>query len=322
MRNINILIIIVLSIFLIAFSVKAESKTSGITVTPAIIHIDLADDPPEYTIEYHNLTKNSVTLILRAQDFSGLEDGWKVNFLDEKSAQNYRYSLSSWIDFDKKTLSLAPGEKNSVSVTIDERGLAPGGHYASILAEIMQTGESGNVELKGALSSLVFVRVRVGQEMEKGEIRNFKILQDFWGLPYIAHVRFNNKGNVDLVPHGSIKVYNPFSELIIKDTFNAESLTTLPESIRRYDHVLNFKSWQMPGFYRIEADLKYGKSNKKTGAQDTFFSFGTPINIIAMIPVIVLLVVFMLNARIKKVSYIKNAVRNRFGFLKKYLWKR
>lgn len=319
----NIILFITTVIFLVSAHIaQAQSEKSGIEVTPAIIHIDLAEDPPEYIIEYHNLTKSTVTLNIRPQDFSELEDGWKVNFLDEKSSQNYRYSLSSWIDFDKKTLTLAPGEKNSITVRIDESNLAPGGHYASILAEIMQGGKSDNVELKGVLSSLLFVRVKVGQEMEQAEVRNLRAMQDFWGFPYMIQLRFHNKGNVDLVPHGSIKIYNPFSELIVKDGFNTESLTTLPESIRRYDHALSFDSWSMPGFYRAEAEIKYGLSDKKTRAQEVFFSFGPPINIFAIGIALILVILLIINLRVKKLRVKRISFKNILSAFRKFLLKR
>ena len=84
-------------------------------------------------LTYANNTKSEINLVLSVQDFTELEDSYKIDFLTGKDSANYKYSLSSWISFENKNLDLAPGEKKSVKVFIDKNRITKGGHYASIL---------------------------------------------------------------------------------------------------------------------------------------------------------------------------------------------
>ena len=162
----------------VAHSVKAQDK-GGITVSPSVAHIDLATDPAEYQLTYINNTNTEINLLLSVADFTELEDSYKINFLDGKDAANYKYSLSSWISFENKTIQLSPNEKKSVKIFIDKERITKGGHYASILAEIVQPEIKNQVNIKAILSSLLFVRASTGKEIETGKISSFKPLKDW-----------------------------------------------------------------------------------------------------------------------------------------------
>src|ERR1035437_6642408 len=118
------------------FAPTAHAQTQkGITVSPSIIHIDLASDQPKYELTYTNNTNTNINLVLSVQDFSELEANYQLNFLSQKDAANYKYSLASWISFENNTLQLNPGEKKTVTVFINKDRITKGGHYASILAQ-------------------------------------------------------------------------------------------------------------------------------------------------------------------------------------------
>jgi len=153
----------------ITSSYSFAQKPQGITVIPSIAHLDLAQDKPEYELTYINNTKSDINLLLSVQDFTELEDSYKIDFLQGKDALNYKYSLSSWISFENKNLQLSPGETKSIKIFIDKNRITKGGHYASILAEIVQENQKGKINVRGMLSSLLFVRASTGQEVEEPE---------------------------------------------------------------------------------------------------------------------------------------------------------
>lgn len=248
----------------------------GIAVTPSIIHLDLATDAPEYSLTYLNTTKTDINLLLSVSDFSELEDAYRVNFLDTKDAQNYKYSLSSWISFENKNIQLAPGEKKSIKIFIDKQRITKGGHYASILAEIIQPERDKQVNVKAVLSSLLFVRASTGLEIEDGKIATFTPIRDGLEYPDSYLLRFENKGNVHVVPYGLIEVYDSFGNLISKGILNEGSLDALPESIRRYDtKVKSNKKVLLPGFYTAKISMHFGNTDKKLSASIKFFSQGS-----------------------------------------------
>lgn len=273
----KILLIILLSLF---FNLKsandALAKQQGITVTPSIIHLDLEKDAPEYSLTYLNTTKTDINLMLSVADFNELEEGYKLSFLEGKDAANYKYSLSSWISFENKIIQLSPNEQKSVKIFIDKARITKGGHYASILAEIVQPNTDKQVAVRAVLSSLLFVRASTGLEIEDGKIASFTPIRDNFEYPESYMLRFENKGNVHVVPYGLIEVYDSFGNLTSKGILNEGSLDALPESIRRYDtKVVNYKKVLLPGFYTAKIAIHFGNSNQKLSTTIKFFSQGS-----------------------------------------------
>jgi hypothetical protein len=243
---------------------------------PSIIHIDLAEDPSEYILTYTNTTKTEINLLLTSQDFSELEDAYRVNFLDAKDAQNYKYSLSSWISFENKNIQLAPGEKKSVKIFIDKTRITKGGHYASILAEIIQPERDKQVNVKAVLSSLLFVRASTGLEIEDGKIATLLPIRDNLEYPETIMLRFENTGNVHVIPYGLVEITDPLGNLASTGILNEGSLDALPESIRRYDVILkNNKKVLLPGFYTAKISIHFGKQDKRISSSVKFFSQGS-----------------------------------------------
>jgi hypothetical protein len=282
-RNLNLkvksfafLFVFLVTIFYLLTLNKAHAQIpKGITVYPSIIHIDLAQDKPEYDLTYINNTGADIGLKLNVQDFTELEDSYKISFLTSKDAANYKYSLSSWIYFENNNLFLANGEKRSVKVFIDKNRITKGGHYASILAEIIQPETKNQIAIKAVLSSLLFVRASTGKEIENGKISDFTVLKDGIEYPDTYQISFQNNGNVHIVPYGQIQVFDPLSNLVAKGPFNVNSMDALPESIRNYEtKVVTYQKLLFPGIYTAKVDLFFGKTNQKATATIKFFSQG------------------------------------------------
>ena len=250
-------------------------EQKGITVSPSINHIDLATDPAEYTLTYTNNTNAEINLLLSAQDFSELEGTYQLNFLNQKDAANYKYSLSSWLSFENNNLLLNPGEKKTVKIFIDKNRITKGGHYASILAQIQQSESNNAINILPALSSLLFVRAATGQEVEEGKINDFSPIRDGLEYPDTYIIMFQNSGNVNVVPYGLIQIYDPLGNLAAKGTFNVYSLDALPESIRRYDtKITTYQKILLPGIYTAKINIHFGKTNQKLSKTVKFFSQG------------------------------------------------
>jgi hypothetical protein len=291
-------------LFLPLSKVAYAQQPKGITVVPSIAHIDLATDPPQYELTYINNTTADITLNLSVQDFTELEDSYKLDFLSPQDAANYKYSLSSWISFENPQLQLSPGEKKSVKVFIDKTRITKGGHYASILAEIGGNANGKDINIRGILSSLLFVRASTGQEIEDARISDFVPLRDGIDYPDTYMLRFENNGNVYVTPYGLIQVYDPLGNLVGKGVLNENSLDALPESIRRYDtNVTNYQPVLLPGFYTAKIQIHYGKSNQKLSTTVRFFSqgrFNFPKIVLGV--VIILLIGLYLRKRRKQKS--------------------
>src|ERR1035437_7071503 len=253
----------------------AQNKPFGITVSPYIIRIDLAQDPPEETLYYTNNSSIPATLSLSAQDFTLLEDSYKLKFLDPKQSQSYQFSLSSWISFENKNVQLNPGEKKGIKIFIDKNRIPKGSHYATIQAEVVQENKGKDIPVKAILSSLFFVRAATGKEYETGSILALRPLQDTIEFPDKIRVRFEDSGNVDVTPYGIIQVYDPLGNLIAKGILNQDSYIVLPESIRNFDtNITPYQKVLLPGIYTATVSIHYGKTNQKLATTVKFFSQG------------------------------------------------
>jgi hypothetical protein len=296
--------LLVVLVVLVVFPARAYAQSGGITVTPSIAHIDLATDAPEYELTYANNTKSEINLVLSVQNFTELEESYRIDFLTGKDVTNYKYSLSSWISFENKNLQLAPGEKKSVKVFIDKNRITKGGHYASILAEIQAPESKQQVNVKAVLSSLLFVRASTGKEVEEGKIDTFEPLRDGIEYPNAYILRFENSGNVHVIPYGLIQVLDPLGNLVAKGALNDNSLDVLPESIRRYDTTITtYQKILLPGIYTAKIDLHFGKTNQKLSATVKFFSQGMFDFVkIGLGLVIILLLALLLRKKLKTKS--------------------
>ncbi len=285
---------------------QEASTPTTISVTPSVLRLDLSEETPEAIIFYKNTTDSAVELQFSAQDFTELEAGWKVKFLNDAEAKSYNYSLSSWIAFERTSMTLDPGEQRSLKVFIDAKRLTPGGHYASIQAEIKQPETAQDtVQLRGILSSLLFVRTSTGQELEQGEIDSLEVSKNLFSLPSQLKLKFQNLGNVDLTPYGLITITDSLNRKIGTGVLNEDSHTTLPSSIRRYDiPIKQTNQILLPGFYTTEVQLKYGKDEIRISKSVTNFSFG---NITLPILSLLLLLTFLKRFRTKKLETLAKA---------------
>jgi hypothetical protein len=273
--------ILLLVIFLLLFNpspILAQTPPSGISVSPSIVRTDLETDGEEFILFYKNTTSDPVQLSFKAQDFTELEEGWKVKFLEEKDAQNYSYSLSSWLEFERQTLELNPNEQRELKVRVKKDALSPGGHYATVLAEVTQKpNEEGQISVRGILSSLVFVRASTGNEIEKAEITSFTPASNpIFTFPKKVVLRLNNTGNTELVPYGLVEIKDIFGNTVAKSAVNEDSLITLPETIRRYDvEIKPTGPFLFPGIFKANLTAEYGKNPQKLTRQIKFFSLGS-----------------------------------------------
>lgn len=273
MRRLLLFTGLVVAVLLLPANVLASEN---ISVTPQIERIDLSSGAAQANFVYKNSTSQTIELSLSIKNFKELGENGTPGFLD--SGEDYKYGLASWATLSTDDVIIPPNEEKTLQVFIDKTRLTQGGHYAAVMAELKQTGTgSKNVQLKAVLASLLFVRSGAEYNREEGKISTFatdKIL----GFPDKFILRFQNTGNVDVTPHGLIKVFDPTGNLVANAIINENSYISLPETIRVFNIVIKKTDTGkvlLPGFYRADINLHYGAKNKTINASFTFFSLGS-----------------------------------------------
>lgn len=261
---------------------SSKSVKSGITLSPFEQQISIAPDDSNRTfnLDITNNTASLQELNLAARDFGSLNDTGGV-LLEGSKAYSQKYGLTSWLSLGTDTVTLQPGEKRSVPVTIENRAsLQPGGHYGAVVASVTSLNDQSKnqVVINQQLLSLILVK-KVGGEKYNLKLKDVNQNGNWFHLPNIIKLRFQNPGNVHVVPRGEVKLKSPAGKVLAHGIINSESAYILPETFRELYVPLtkNGSSYPLPGVYSVEVDYRYDGLNISASKsyRVKFLSLGT-----------------------------------------------
>jgi hypothetical protein len=186
--------------------------------------------------------------------------------------------MSGWITVPSGDIVIKRGTTGEIPFTISVPIDAdPGGHYAAIL--VGTRGEDGQFSGSGAgvssaISSLFFLRVP-GEVIEEGAIRDFYAKHTMVQSPdALFALRFENKGNVHLVPEGSIVITNMWGKERGKIDINKVNTfgNVLPDSTRKFEFDWHGEANPFEfGRYKALATLVYGENARQSVYRVTYF---------------------------------------------------
>ena len=273
----SLFLIFSLALFFTSHPAKAQEKPKGFTVNPFFQDVTLEKDQAvaSFNVAITNNTENLVVLKLSVLDFGTLDESGGVAFLGAAENLTNKYALASWLSLEKDGLVLDPDEKQSVKITIQNKeSLSPGGHYAAILAKVdkddKQNSEPLEVAFDSSFSSLIFAR-KIGGEIYELALKSQEVQKGFIGLPESIRLRFQNSGNVHIVPRGIVKLIDPLGREVGRGIINEESGIILPETFRVFKVPLkNISSVFIPGKYIISTEYRYDGREAFETEQTTF----------------------------------------------------
>lgn len=185
--------------------------------------------------------------------------------------------MSGWFSVRGGDILIKRGTTGEIPFSISVPANAdPGGHYAAILVGSHQEEKfSGSgAGVSSAISSLFFLRVP-GDVVEAGAIRDFYAERSVVDSPDTQFaLRFENTGNVHLVPEGSIIITNMWGKERGKININTVNTfgNVLPGSTRKFEfdwhgepNIFEF------GRYTALATLVYGTDARKTVYRTAYF---------------------------------------------------
>lgn len=238
----------------------------NLTISPSVAQIDLATDSPSYLITYQNFGPEALFVRFSTQDY-------------------FSEAVPTWLSLSTNSFTLDPGETANLRVFIDPNRLPPGTHYARIEAVSATAQTTNQIAIAPSLTSLLSVTSHTGKEIEAGKIVNFEPGFSF---------KFQNLGNVELVPHGILEIKDVSGRLTQRGVVNEDSLVTYPANIRSYNvTATDLPLWRWPGPYQATLTVNYGKGLKNTSADLTYWSTGslTPTQLVLAGVVLLLLLI-------------------------------
>lgn len=243
---------------------KAAGKNTGggISLSPFVqqIAIQPNDAARSYSLVLTNHTDTLQELNLASHDFGSLNDTGGV-LLEGSNSFTGKYGLTSWLRLEADTVVLQPKESRAVLVTIDNRSsLQPGGHYGAVVASVSSlSDQTGNhVVVNQQLLSLILVD-KVGGEHYDLKLDSVNQNGNWLHLPNDIRLRFQNPGNVHVVPRGIVTLKSPGGRVLAQGIINNESAYILPESFRELFVRLTpvASTVPVPGIYHIQVDYRY-----------------------------------------------------------------
>lgn len=278
-QTLSIAVLAVLLIQAVPVSVSAADNKLG--VSPAVSNIDILPSQASVTFTNTVVNDSNQTIIVRATTSDFTMSGANGSLVFE-TPQNSRYTLKEKLSINQPTFTLGPHQSQVVTITIvDAQSLEAGGHYAAILYNTVlhPSGKTSapTVNLKQTVASLV-----LATSAGKGTV-DLRLLPidhpiAFFKLPSSYNLSFQNRGNVQAIPRGTVRVTGPLNKLYSKGQINSGSAMVLPETTRLFQTSVSriAHAW-LPGKYTIHVSYRAASSTKNTELTQTFwyFNFGT-----------------------------------------------
>jgi hypothetical protein len=284
-------LLIVIILVLISTHGKVEAatlKTTGLSVSPAIEQINLANHQTTATFssQVTNDTKYPVTVIVSVDDFTALNNSGGVAFINNNSLVDNSHGLAKSMVPAYTQFALGPGETQTIPVSIDATNLAPGGHYGAILYKVIPTqlaSRKNAISSNEEISSLVFLTTfNNGSQIVKLDKPSTRSL--YFKMPTSIDLVFMNTGNTQTSPRGIVKVLNSKNKEIGRGIINIDSGLVLPDTSRLYVVSLrNEVGHVYPGTYHFQVSYRADNALTSTIYSKNFYFINQPIIILVSI---------------------------------------
>jgi hypothetical protein len=128
------------------------------------------------------------------------------------------------------------------------------------------------VGVNQALATLIYVQ-KTGGEKKSLVLKGADSGVSWWKFEKKINVRFENNGNVHLVPRGKIEIKDSGKRIVGKGVINEGSVIVLPDSFRKIEVLTEFFfKWHWPGKYSTEIGYRYdGKDDFEISEGSTFY---------------------------------------------------
>lgn len=269
----RLLSLLVAALPLLAAPVLAQQQAEDelkLSVSPPVFELTAnPGDTLENKIRLSNLSDQPQEITVTKRNFTAEGEEGGVELTEETT----NWSLASWINVDRDSVTIPAGEDHVFNFVIDVPTQAePGGHFGSLIfrAETDPLEDGSGAAVSPEIGSLLLVKV-AGDIVEEGSIEEFFAEPNFYEKgPFTLVTRFKNEGNVHFKPRGTITISNSFGQEVGNVGFDERNV--LPGSIRRIESVWDPSGFRM-GRYTATASLVFGADDKIANATTTFWVF-------------------------------------------------
>ena len=256
----KIVILLALGWF-IPTSLGAISGQNGtVTVSPALIRVELTNDDP-VTVSFDATNTGNIPLPVSLKVFDVGNDSPASIPWSYGATIAPQYGLARWMSVNPPALVLQPQATQSITAIISpDSTMSAGGHYGSVVISLNDTNLSASqIGVQGRISVLVFA-TKVGGK-EQLSLTRVTHRRTLWSWPAATLLTFANTGNTDLLPHGRLTVTKN-GTTIASAVLNQDSQPVFPETSRDYLIKIPKPDRILPARYLVSVDYQAGAGIK------------------------------------------------------------
>jgi hypothetical protein len=264
--------------FFFAFSNASAQSALSLSISPTLFDMS-ANPTQEWTsmIRIINPNPYEITVFANPVNFAPQGEGGQGMFLPIINEETNGQTIAEWIDITREAIVIKAEQATELPFVIKvPEGAPPGGHFAALLIGTKPPDDDGIIQVKTSqiVTSLVFLKV-TGDIIESGSIRSFRTTERLLDKPEATfELRFENKGNVHILPRGEIKILNMWGQVrgILPVNRVAMFGNVLPDSVRQYTFTWTGEwSFADMGRYTALATLSYGEDGRQFAHHEIAF---------------------------------------------------
>jgi len=249
---------------------KAETGNDSLRISPFYSDVTIGekDESKQLVFKIANQSSGETSVKLSFVDLGTLDASGGIPFQGmklEEGAPGGKYSLAEWVRMEKEQETIGPGETKDIIVTILNDGkLSSGGHYGALMVQAQSSEENENLKMKVSpiLTAMVFLKKEGGEiydlVLDKNEMK-----KTYFSFPEKVTLLFSNRGNVHVIPRGTVTVKDLLGRTIARSAINIESRLILPETSRTMEvPIRKFPGIRLSGKYEIQIDHRYDGKNE------------------------------------------------------------
>lgn len=195
---------------------------AGITVTPGRLLFILSKDAPDQTLPV-NVTNGYDVPVRFSVQLKGIDETAGLLVPTNEVDKN----LAAVTAISETDVLVPAHQTHTIQIQVRNLSrLSPGGHYATVVLTALSSSGK-NLSLQAALSLSLFA-VKVDGAKQNLVIGSSGTNGWWLHAPSSIRITFTNKGNIHVVPRGSVSVYGSGARLLGRGIINSRSLPMLP----------------------------------------------------------------------------------------------
>lgn len=270
--------LVLIGAVLAPFIVHAQG-TMSLSVSPTLFEMT-ANPSQEWSSSVRVINPNPYDLTLYAEvmNFAPQGEAGQGRFIPVIESETQGSTIAEWLRFERTEFVVPAEQTIELPFRIDvPENAQPGGHFAAILIGTKPPETNNNrsrVETSQVVTTLLFLRVS-GEVVEEGSIRSFRPLESILERPEATfELRFENTGNVHILPQGEIRISNMWGQERGVVPINRDTMfgNVLPDSVRKFSFTWT-GDWSIAdiGRYTAVATLAYGQEDRNFASSETTF---------------------------------------------------